>query len=86
MRRKGRIPTHSYVQRAIARLLEAVRGVPVRGVDGDSVAAGLQGEGDVDDEAFGATDTEVWVDYCYVGGLSRHFVLQLFLSFIDYGE
>ena len=70
MRRKQRIPAHAHVERPVARLVEAVRGVAVGGVDGYAVAAGLQGEGEVDDEAFGAADAEVGVDYCYVRHLS----------------
>lgn len=73
MRWEDGIPAHAHVQRAVARLVEAMRGVAVRGVDGDFVAAGLQREGDVDDQAFGAADAEVGVDYCYVGGHCRLF-------------
>ena len=67
MRREERITAHAHIERPVARLVEAVRGVAVGGVDGYAVAAGLQGEGEVDDEAFGAADAEVGVDYCYVG-------------------
>ena len=70
MRREERITAHAHIERPVARLVEAVRGVAVRGVDCHAVAAGLEGEGKVDDEAFGAADAEVGVDYCYVRHLS----------------
>lgn len=73
--RKECIPAHAHIERSIARLVEAMARVAVGGVDGDFVAAGLEGEGDVDDEAFCAADAEVRVDYCYVGGLAWHFVV-----------
>jgi hypothetical protein len=41
-------------QRAVARLVEAVGRVVVRGVDRDGVAAALEAERGVDDEALGA--------------------------------
>lgn len=47
--------------------------VAVGGVDDDFVAAGLEGEGHVDDEAFCTANAKVWVNYCYVGGLAWHF-------------
>lgn len=54
-----------------AGIVEAVGGVAVRGVDCDGVAEGLEGEGGVEDEAFGAADAEVRVeedDAAGVGG------------------
>lgn len=66
-RRKDCIPTHADVQRAIARLLEAVRLVPVRRVDDDAVAAVLERDGDVDDEALGAANAEIGMNDDHIG-------------------
>lgn len=52
-----------------ASFVEAVGGVAVGGVDCDGVAEGLEGEGGVEDEAFGAADAEVGVEeYDAFGG------------------
>lgn len=72
-RRKDRIPPHADVQRAIAGFFEAVRLIPVRRVDGDAVAAVLQRDGDVDDEALGTADAEVRMDDDHIGSCCHCF-------------
>lgn len=56
------IAAHAHVEGAVTGFVEAVRRVPVRGVDCDAVAEGLEGEGGVEDEALGAADAEVGVE------------------------
>ena len=51
-----------FFERTIARLVEAVLHVPVRGVDRDSVPEVLQRDGRVDDQPLCAADAEVWVE------------------------
>lgn len=46
----------------VAALVEAVARVAVVGEDDDAVAAPLQADGGVDDEALRAADAEVWVE------------------------
>ncbi|KAF5855926.1 hypothetical protein ETB97_008170 [Aspergillus alliaceus] len=55
------------VKGSVAGFFETMRFFAVGGVDCYFVAAGLEGEGDVYDEAFGAADAQVWVDDCYRG-------------------
>lgn len=50
-----------------------MRRVPVRGIDGDSVAAGLERQGDVDNEAFCAANAEVGMDDGDIGGVIARF-------------
>ncbi len=68
-----RVAAHAHVERAVARLVEAVLRVAVRGEDRHPVAAALQADCCVDDEALGAADAEVGVDEDYVlgAGLGR---------------
>ena len=56
------------VESAVAGFVETVRGVAVGGEDCDGVAEGLEGEGCVEDEAFGAADAEVGVEEYYAFG------------------
>jgi hypothetical protein len=56
MGRKYRVPTHTNIKCAIARLFKAMRLVAVGGVDCHPVAAVLQGQRNIDDEAFRAAN------------------------------
>lgn len=80
MRGEHRVTPDADVERAVARLLEAVVGVAVRGVDGDAVPAGLQREGRVDDEPLRAADTQVRVDDDDVGALEAGHGGSVFLD------
>ena len=56
----------------IARLVEAVIWVAIRGEDGDLVSAALQSHSSIDHKALGAANAEVWVKEHDVLSLSVH--------------
>lgn len=61
----------------VATLVEAVAGVAVVGKDDDAMAAFLQADSSVDDEAFSAADAQVWMeeDDCVIFGRGVGFAL-----------
>jgi hypothetical protein len=56
----------------IARLVEAMIWVAIRGEDGDLVSAALQSDSGVNHKALGAANAEVWVKEHDVLSLSVH--------------
>lgn len=62
-RRENRVSAKPYVKCAIARFFETMRRIAVGCVYRYLMAAVLEGERHVDDEALGAADAEVGVDY-----------------------
>lgn len=63
----------------IARLVEAVIPVAVRGEDGDLVSAALQSHSSVNHKALGTTNAEVWVEEHNVLSFSFHLKVTLFV-------
>jgi hypothetical protein len=62
----------------IARLVEAVIRVAIRGEDGDLVSAALQPHGGVNHKALGTANAQVWVEEHNVLSLSFHLKVAFF--------